>query len=133
MTLKIFNTCVCAPAVELEEVFKICHEGEGVAGGHRGVAGLAVGSQAKGMDMNPALLGYDEQLFSMLKVLTNDMQTGSAKQGRMLSNKILLSQGTGLAFRQVAMTLGLTSDQAEKYGSQMEEFLNSNSGISLLQ
>ena len=29
--------CVCVPAVKLEEVFKICHEG--VAGGHRGVAG----------------------------------------------------------------------------------------------
>ena len=28
---------VCVPAVKLEEVFKICHEG--VAGGHRGVAG----------------------------------------------------------------------------------------------
>ena len=27
--------CVCVPAVKLEEVFKICHEG--VAGGHRGV------------------------------------------------------------------------------------------------
>ena len=29
--------CVCVPTVKLEEVFKICHEG--VAGGHRGVAG----------------------------------------------------------------------------------------------
>ena len=29
--------CVCVPAVKLEEVFKICHEG--VAGGHSGVAG----------------------------------------------------------------------------------------------
>ena len=29
---------VCVPAVKLEEVFKICHEG--VAGGHRGVAGM---------------------------------------------------------------------------------------------
>ena len=28
---------VCVPAVKLEEVFKICHEG--VAGGHRGMAG----------------------------------------------------------------------------------------------
>ena len=28
---------VCLPAVKLEEVFQICHEG--VAGGHRGVAG----------------------------------------------------------------------------------------------
>ena len=28
---------VCVPAVKLEEVFKICHEG--MAGGHRGVAG----------------------------------------------------------------------------------------------
>ena len=27
---------VCVPAVKLEEVFKICHEG--LAGGHRGVA-----------------------------------------------------------------------------------------------
>ena len=30
---------VCVPAAKLEEVFKICHEGVGVAGGHRGVAG----------------------------------------------------------------------------------------------
>jgi hypothetical protein len=29
--------CVCVPAVKLDEVFKICHEG--VAGGHRGMAG----------------------------------------------------------------------------------------------
>ena len=29
--------CVCVPAVKLEEVFKICHEG--MAGGHRGMAG----------------------------------------------------------------------------------------------
>ena len=28
---------LCVPAVKLEEVFKICHEG--MAGGHRGVAG----------------------------------------------------------------------------------------------
>ena len=31
---------VCVPAVKLEEVFKICHEG--VAGGHRGMAGTLV-------------------------------------------------------------------------------------------
>ena len=29
---------VCVPTVKLEEVFKICHEG--VAGGHRGMAGM---------------------------------------------------------------------------------------------
>ena len=34
---KPYDALHCVPAVKLEEVFKICHEG--VAGGHRGLAG----------------------------------------------------------------------------------------------
>ena len=35
---KLYNALrVCVPTVKLEEVFKICHEG--LAGGHRGLAG----------------------------------------------------------------------------------------------
>ena len=78
-------------------------------------------------EMNTALPGYDEQLFTKLKGLRMAMGSSSSKSVQQLSQKIQFSAGAVVEIGNIARSLGLEEVTAQTLSEQMKDYLRDNS------
>ena len=79
------------------------------------------------MEMNTSLAGYDELIFTKLRKLALAMEASTAKNVRMLSQRIQFSSEAGNEVGNIARSLGLGDASANILASQMDEYLRDNS------
>ena len=79
------------------------------------------------LEMNTSLAGYDELIFSKLRRLALAMEASTAKNVRMLSQRIQFSSEAAGEVGNIARSLGMGDNSAQILATQMAEYLRDNS------